>query len=105
MTIPGLGTVERAGRRPGHGRGVARRPPGEDPAGHGCCRRGAAAWSGKVAELAYFGGISHVYITLDGGQRVAVFRSNASRAELPGLEQGATCWLDFAPEDAVLLRS
>ncbi|MFO1035610.1 MAG: ABC transporter ATP-binding protein [Geminicoccaceae bacterium] len=105
MSIPGLGTVEVPGD--GHGPGAASlaiRPEkirlGMDNAGEPPLR-----WSGKVEELAYFGGTSHVYLTLDGGQRVAVFRSNASRAELPGLEQGAECWLDFAPEDAVLLRS
>jgi spermidine/putrescine ABC transporter ATP-binding subunit len=58
---------------------------------------------GRIAQIAYFGDYSHLFVETEGGQRVTVLVNNARRAADADMTAGRPCWLTFAPADAVVL--
>jgi ABC-type Fe3+/spermidine/putrescine transport system ATPase subunit len=58
---------------------------------------------GRIAQIAYFGDYSHLFVETDAGQRLTVLVNNDRRAADPALVAGRPCWLAFDPADAVVL--
>jgi spermidine/putrescine ABC transporter ATP-binding subunit len=58
---------------------------------------------GRIAQIAYFGDYSHLFVETERGQRVTVLVNNARRASDPEMAAGRPCWLAFDPADAVVL--
>ena len=61
------------------------------------------ALPGKVAQLAYFGDYSHVYVETGTGLRITCYRTNQSRREPDPLAVGDPCWVSWHPADCILL--
>jgi putrescine transport system ATP-binding protein len=99
----GLGSFELARKGAPSGEvGIAIRPEkvrlsGEAP------RDGLIAARGRVAQIAYFGDASHVYVETDAGLRIACNRPNQSRIDAPPLAVGDACWVAWQPADCILL--
>ncbi|HET6521717.1 MAG TPA: ABC transporter ATP-binding protein, partial [Geminicoccaceae bacterium] len=65
---------------------------------------GTVRLRGEVAQIAYFGDVSHVHLLTPEGLRVTCNRQNRSRAgEAARLRVGQTCWAAFDPADGLLL--
>ena len=58
---------------------------------------------GRIAQIAYFGDYSHLFVETEHGQRVTVLVNNTRRAADPDMTAGRPCWLTFDPADAVVL--
>jgi len=56
-----------------------------------------------VAQIAYLGDTSRVYLETDSGLRITCNRQNQSRAAADPLAVGARCWAAFDPADSLLL--
>lgn len=63
------------------------------------------ALPGRIAQLAYFGDTSHVYVDTDSGLRIACNRPNLSRADSVAFQVGDRCWVAWRPADVLLLTS
>jgi ABC-type Fe3+/spermidine/putrescine transport system ATPase subunit len=63
----------------------------------------AVRLAGRIEQLAYFGGTSHVYVRTAAGHSISCTRHHASRSEDPATVPGAACWLSFDPADGILL--
>jgi spermidine/putrescine ABC transporter ATP-binding subunit len=61
------------------------------------------ALPGRIAQLAYFGDYSHVYVETEGGVRITCYRTNRSRRETNALAVGDACWVSWDPADCILL--
>ena len=107
LAAPGLGEVRLAGDGPPDGpaddevriavrpekvRITDARPDGE-----------LIALPGRIAQLAYFGDYSHVYVLTEDGVRITCYRTNRSRRETNALAVGDACWLSWDPADCILL--
>jgi spermidine/putrescine ABC transporter ATP-binding subunit len=104
IAAEGLGEVELAANgAAGRGEvGIAVRPEKveishERPAG------GLIALPGTVAQLAYFGDYSHVYVETGVGLRITCYRTNRSRRAAEPLTVGDPCWVSWHPADCILL--
>jgi spermidine/putrescine transport system ATP-binding protein/putrescine transport system ATP-binding protein len=64
---------------------------------------GTVRLPGKVAQLAYFGDNSHVFVDTDAGVRVTCLQHNAKRQIDKKLEAGNRVWVTFDPEDCLVL--
>jgi spermidine/putrescine ABC transporter ATP-binding subunit len=103
LEVAGLGSfeLERASAPSGEVR-IAVRPekvrlsrgaPGDD----------LIAARGSIAQIAYFGDASHVYVDTDQGLRIACNRPNQSRIDEAPLAVGDACWVAWRPADCILL--
>ncbi len=63
------------------------------------------AWPGKIAQLAYFGDSSNIYVELESGLRIACTRANQSRQDSVAFKVGDPCWVAWQPGDYLLLDS
>ena len=118
--FPGRVVARRARRHPHRGRGPrrarpaaggrrrrrdrARGPPREGrrsatSAPHG----GLIAVPGRIAQLAYFGDYSHVYVDAADGVRITCYRTNSRRRDAAPLAVGDACWVSWHPADCILL--
>ena len=61
------------------------------------------ALAGRVAQVAYFGDYSHVYVDTENGPRITCYRTNHSRREPDPLAVGDPCWVSWHPADCILL--
>jgi ABC-type Fe3+/spermidine/putrescine transport system ATPase subunit len=73
--------------------GLSREAPGD----------GLIAAHGRVAQIAYFGDASHVYVETDAGLRIACNRPNQTRTDETPLAVGDPCWVAWRPADCILL--
>ncbi len=64
---------------------------------------GLIALHGHIAQLAYFGDVSHVYVETGDGLRITCNRANHSRNDATPLRVGEDCWVAWAPADCILL--
>ena len=64
---------------------------------------GLIAARGRIAQIAYFGDTSQVYVETDRGLRIACNRPNQSRADPAPLTVGEPCWVAWRPDDCILL--
>ena len=64
---------------------------------------GAIRASGRLAEWAYYGDISNVYVDVEGGPRLSVVIANETRAHVHGLDIGDTVHVAWEAEDTLLL--
>jgi len=64
---------------------------------------GLIAAHGRIAQIAYFGDASQVYVETDRGLRIACNRPNQSRSEPAPLTVGEPCWVAWRPDDCILL--
>jgi ABC-type Fe3+/spermidine/putrescine transport system ATPase subunit len=103
LAAPGLGELRLAeDGPPGSEVGIAVRPEKveislERPAGE------LIALPGRIAQLAYFGDYSHVYVETEGGVRITCYRTNRSRRDTGALAVGDPCWVSWHPADCILL--
>jgi spermidine/putrescine ABC transporter ATP-binding subunit len=103
LLATGLGEIELAGNGAAAGEvDIAVRPEKVDvsqqrPDGE------LIALPGRVAQLAYFGDYSHVYVETEGGVRITCYRTNRSRRETDALAVGDPCWVSWHPDDCILL--
>ena len=103
LAVPGLGELRLAeDGPPGSEVGIAVRPEKvqishERPEGE------LIALPGRIAQLAYFGDYSHVYVETEDGVRITCYRTNRSRRESGGLAVGDACWVSWHPADCILL--
>jgi ABC-type Fe3+/spermidine/putrescine transport system ATPase subunit len=58
---------------------------------------------GKVAQVAYFGDNSQVFVETEQTGRVAVLRYNQSRSREEPFRAGTACWVAFEPSDGIVL--
>ncbi len=66
-------------------------------------KAGLIATSGKIADWAYYGNTSHMYIETPDDLRIAVNIQNESRDTVDHVDIGDTVWLSWRPEDTLLL--
>jgi spermidine/putrescine ABC transporter ATP-binding subunit len=60
---------------------------------------------GRVAQLAYLGDASLVYVETAGGRQIACRRPNQQRGDGTPIAVGETCWVAWEPADCLLLTS
>jgi spermidine/putrescine ABC transporter ATP-binding subunit len=58
---------------------------------------------GRIAQLAYFGDYSHVYVDAADGVRITCYRTNSRRRDTAPLAVGDACWVSWHPADCILL--
>ncbi len=58
---------------------------------------------GRVAQVAYYGDMSHVFLALDSGPTISANVQNEVRAERPRLSVGEELWCFWEPRDTLLL--
>ena len=58
---------------------------------------------GRVAEVAYYGGESHVSLDCGNGVMLTAFIQNAARSTDPAYRQGEELWISWAPADTLVL--
>ena len=58
---------------------------------------------GKVAQVAYFGDNSQVFVETDQAGRIVVLRHNQSRSREEPYRAGTECWVAFEPADGIVL--
>jgi len=103
VAADGLGEIELSDQRPLSGEvSIAVRPEKirlslERPAD------GSIALPGKVAQLAYFGDTSQLYVDGDQGIRIVCHRSNLSRTARAPFALGDRCWVSLDPADCLVL--
>jgi ABC-type Fe3+/spermidine/putrescine transport system ATPase subunit len=103
IAAPGLGELQLAQDGPSVGEvGIAVRPEKvqisrERPAGE------LIALPGRVAQLAYFGDYSHVYVETGESVRITCYRANRSRRAADRLAVGDACWVSWHPADCIVL--
>lgn len=59
--------------------------------------------TGRIAEWAYYGDISNLYVDVEGGPRLSVVIANETRAMVHGMNIGDEVSLAFEAEDALVL--
>jgi ABC-type Fe3+/spermidine/putrescine transport system ATPase subunit len=64
---------------------------------------GLIAARGRIAQIAYFGDASRIYVDTEQGVRIACHRPNRRRAEAAPLTVGEPCWVAWRPDDCILL--
>ncbi len=64
---------------------------------------GLIAVPGKIAQLAYFGDYSHVFVEAGPSVRITCYRTNDSRHQAGALAVGDACWVSWHPADCILL--
>ena len=103
LAAPGLGELRLAeDGAPGSEVGVAVRPE-KVQISHARPEGELIALPGRIAQLAYFGDYSHVYVETDVGVRITCYRTNRSRREATPLAVGDPCWVSWHPADCILL--
>ena len=58
---------------------------------------------GRIAQWAYYGDISNVYVETDGGKTLSVVLQNETRARVHSMDIGDDVHLGWSSEDAILL--
>jgi ABC-type Fe3+/spermidine/putrescine transport system ATPase subunit len=66
---------------------------------------GLIAVPGKIAQIAYFGDSSRVFVEAEGGLRLTCQQSGPARRDGPPLAVGEPCFAAFAPADCILLHA
>jgi spermidine/putrescine ABC transporter ATP-binding subunit len=66
---------------------------------------GLIAVHGRVAQLAYLGDASLVYVETAAGRRITCSRPNQRRGTGTPIAVGETCWVAWEPSDCLLLAS
>ena len=105
VDIAGLGSVPLLSVAGGEARGtvgMAVRPEkvrldNQPPA------EGFVGLKGQVGEVAYYGDVSHVYVTDDQGRSISANFQNSQRRTEQAIRSGEEVWCSWRPEDAVLL--
>jgi spermidine/putrescine ABC transporter ATP-binding subunit len=64
---------------------------------------GLIAIPGRVAQLAYFGDYSHVFVEAGANLRITCYRTNDTRRQAAPLAVGDACWVSWRPADCILL--
>ncbi|MFQ5466837.1 MAG: ABC transporter ATP-binding protein, partial [Kiloniellaceae bacterium] len=64
---------------------------------------GRIAARGRIAQVAYFGGASHVYLALDSGQAISATLQNEARSADPTVNVGDEMWCSWNPRDTLIL--
>jgi ABC-type Fe3+/spermidine/putrescine transport system ATPase subunit len=64
---------------------------------------GLIAVPGRIAQLAYFGDYSHVFVEAGASLRITCYRTNHSRHQADALAVGDACWVSWHPADCILL--
>jgi len=64
---------------------------------------GRVAARGRIAQVAYFGGASHVYLALDSGQAISATLQNEARSADPAVNVGDEMWCSWNPRDTLIL--
>jgi spermidine/putrescine ABC transporter ATP-binding subunit len=64
---------------------------------------GLIAVPGRIAQLAYFGDYSHVFVEAGSSLRITCYRTNHSRQQADALAVGDACWVSWHPADCILL--
>jgi spermidine/putrescine ABC transporter ATP-binding subunit len=67
-------------------------------------KAGMISARGKIADWAYYGNTSHMYIETPQGLRIAVNVQNESRKTVESVDMGDTVWIAWYPEDTLLLQ-
>ena len=55
-----------------------------------------------MADIAYYGGYSNLYVDVGAADPVLAEITNAERGIGPGYAQGETVWVSWRPEDTLL---
>jgi len=63
------------------------------------------ALRGKVSQVAYYGDISHVFLTLEGGRTISATLQNDAREAAPRMQIGEGLWCYWNPGDTLVLTS
>ncbi|MEM7744145.1 MAG: ABC transporter ATP-binding protein [Pseudomonadota bacterium] len=63
----------------------------------------AFAMQGKIADWAYYGDTSHLYVQTETGLRIAVNVQNVTRQTVDSADIGDEVWLSWDPEDTLVL--
>jgi len=58
---------------------------------------------GRIAQLAYFGDYSHVFVDAGADVRITCYRTNDRRRQATALAVGDACWVSWDPADCILL--
>jgi spermidine/putrescine ABC transporter ATP-binding subunit len=66
---------------------------------------GLIAVRGRVAQLAYFGDASLVYVETAAGERITCSRPNQRRDDADPVTIGDSCWVAWEPADCLLLSA
>jgi len=64
---------------------------------------GRISLPGKVSQIAYYGGASHLFMTLDSGQTINANLQNDVRSANPTFALGEALWCFWAPGDMLVL--
>jgi spermidine/putrescine ABC transporter ATP-binding subunit len=64
---------------------------------------GLIAVPGTIAQLAYFGDYSHVFVDAGANVRITCYRTNDRRRQAADLTVGDACWVSWDPADCILL--
>ena len=59
--------------------------------------------SGKIADWAYYGDTSHMYVETRDNLRIAVTVQNENRSTVESVDVGDTVWLNWRAEDTLPL--
>ncbi len=87
---------------PGTEVGIAVRPE-KVRISHDRPAEGLVAVPGQIAQLAYFGDYSHVFVEAGASVRITCYRTNESRHQAGALAVGDPCWVSWHPADCILL--
>jgi spermidine/putrescine ABC transporter ATP-binding subunit len=66
-------------------------------------KSGTISARGKIADWAYYGDTSHMYIETDDNLRIAVNVQNESRDTVENVDMGDTVWMSWRPQDTLIL--
>ena len=105
VDVEGLSQLSLAGQGPASGTvGIAVRPEkvrltSEPPGGD------LVSLRGKVSEVAYYGDISHVFVTDDKGRTISANLQNEARSTTQTFTVGQDLWCAWRPDDSLLLSS
>ena len=104
LVLPGedAGPADAAGE-PGQEVGIAVRP--EKVRIHRDATPGdRVSLRGRVSEVAYFGGASHVYLRLESGQVISAHLQNEARTATPSVSVEEDLWCSWDPRDTLVLN-
>ena len=103
--MEGLSQLALSGQGPASGSvGIAVRPEkvrlmSEPPAAD------LVSLHGKVSEVAYYGDVSHVFVTDDAGRTISANLQNEARSTTQSFTVGQELWCAWRPDDSLLLSS
>ena len=103
LAAPGLGEVRLAADGPADGEVRIAVRPEKVQITHARPDGELIALPGRIAQLAYFGDYSHVYVATDGRRPDHLLPHQPQPPRTNALAVGDACWLSWDPADCILL--